>query len=427
MFWNADRGHCYGQYSRTCDLTGDDALVRLDAGWDGFMSSMPAAEDLVKMDANAIAELAGLNLESLRTPDLDTIITQSLKRWRVNPAGSLVNAVIAMDGSSGDQMFANLKEQSRVIAGSLACEATVERSFNTIRNDDRRPIRLSGDYFALTAQGEAATTLNALARAFRVWEAKNAAKVSLGMVKLPKVVYRGIRSNDLKDLPEEFAYTRHDDYKISAARRVEAYLTYLQSSPHALADISNSNILSFTSNENIAEMFTKNNGLVIAVDPSEAGIVSAWSTDEGLSGPDPVTGKQEREWILRVSNTTINPEFSRPHAEDHAFVTRNRRGIELLDGFTEARYKMNDINIVAFFQWNQSGRGGKVRYTPNVDKYNHSRTRAEFKNEFGFDPLPKTDADLSNLTFFKIDSTSRKRTEIPLWSPELDAKPGMAA
>lgn len=415
MFWNSASHPVYGRTLRSSGLSPEEAMIQMDGGWDGFMASVPADEDLVKMDAKQIAEHAGL-----KDVDLEKTLSSALHRWRINPASSLVNIVKVDTGSAGQPLFRDIREQSHILAAACASNAIAEGTLRAVVEPETRKLwKLSGDYYAMTALDKAADTVNGMARAFKIWEAKNQASVRLGNVKLPKKLFRGIRSIDIS--LDSQVIPDADNHYVRTVHKILAKQDILTTK--ALAKISHSDVLSFTSNERIAEFFTRREGLVIEVDPRDLLIVCSCATDDGLNSVDYVTGKHEREWIMRTGDLQLKHENIKFYDEDAALVMRDPRCIEMLSGFHHVVYEMNDMRIRANFQWNSAGTGGKVIYRPQTTDFVWPLSRSEFKREHGFDPIPKIGQDVKIIDCWSEDTLFRKKTKIPEWIPGLECKP----
>lgn len=400
MFWDSGPTRIYGRHLRSCGLAGDEAMLFLDDGWLGFRDSLPRDETLATLTPAEVAELAGGHLD----PDLfSSALAQALRDWRVSPSRSMVNLISDIhDGSPGEPMFKDMKTQTRVLASVIEAGAMQERDFNAVNGEDGKRRMISRDSYALTAVGDAARALNTLARTMKAWEERGRALVRTGRIKLPKALYRGIRHRDVR-LPEDMTFADGSEWNFRRCEVAAAKAEAVASRP--LRETCGSDILSFTSNERIAEYFTRNEGVVIAVEPSDLSLVTSWAADGSLDGHDQVTKRHEREWIMRVG--AYVPVDVRTFDQDVMWSTGDPRGVAMLDANVSASYEMDGHTIEARFYWNASGKGGTIRF--RVDGA-FSQNRAEVKRRHGFDPIPREGSDLE-VDYFQHDSlpSSRKR------------------
>ena len=419
MFWNRERTPTYGYHLKPIEFQGDDALIKMDDGWNGYASMFPSDDILVKMTAGELAEHAGL-----ASDDFQQTIDQAIRRWRVNPAGSLINIIKDIDqGSAGQPMFSNIRSQSQVIAGAILAGVVVERNMigvwgGKFRENSSRKTRwqLTGDYCAMTALDEQAGKINALGRAFRVWEEKNRALGREGLIKLPKKLYRGIRNQNLhfsNELIDRELGRNELDVQLHQLRKAVML-------DNSLADFSHSEILSFTANRTIAEYFTRQEGYVLEIDPSDVSVVSAWCSDAALSGKDGFNGKEEREWILRVGDYSLKPENIINYTDDIAWLSRDVRGIEMINtNSVRAYYNLNGKPIECVSHWNNAGNKATLYFRKKDEKYASSYKRSEFKKMFGFDPLPSDKDTVDSLEFYRYERYSGKSDEyIPIMDVE---------
>lgn len=418
MFWNSDPQRVYGRFLKASGLDAGNALIQLDGGWAGFMETLPSDDTLAGMGHSDIAEHAGCD-----PVVFGEALPAALRHWRVSPSRSMVNMIGDVgDCLPGNPMFRDLKTQTRVLASAIEAGAVVERALNGVAGENRALLKVSQDANAMTAVGEAAAAINRLARALKVWEERNKALVRTGAVKLPKALYRGVRGRDVP-LPNAADVPEGDEWNFRACEIMAARADLLASRP--LAEISHADILSFTANERIAEYFTKDEGHVVAVDPAELSLVSSWATDETLSGKDYVTGRQEREWIMRVGAFMPSPDQVRIHDRHVAWSMADPRGVAMLDGTATASYEMDGHRVEAQFVWNQAGTNGTIRF--RIDG-RMSETRAEAKRLFGFDPMPSPDSVTSDLSFREhVSFASRAGRKYAPWerTREREPAPGM--
>lgn len=411
MFWNSERTPTYGYHLTPVEFNGDDALIKMDDGWNGFTARFPSDDILVKMTASELAEYAGF-----KTDKFQDVLDYSIRRWRVNPAGSLINIIKDIDqGSAGQPLFADIKSQSQVLGSAILGKVLIEGNMtgvwggkfkDQLGRKDRW--KLTQDYCAMTALGEEAATVNALARAFRVFEEKNRAMVREGVVKLPKKLYRGIRNGNLKidTISIDDGIGRYERAVQVHQLRRDLMLN------NALADFSHSEILSFTANRSVAEYFANQEGYVLEVNPADLAVVSGWCLDDALSGKDRVTGKEEREWIMRVGGYSLKSENIINRTADIAWVSRDVSGIEMINSNSvRGLYKLNGINMECNSYWNETGTKAHLYFRNHDSQFGTSMKRGEFKREYGFDPLPSAKDRVTDIEFYTYERYSSRPSE----------------
>jgi hypothetical protein len=331
----------------------------------------------------------------------------ALYRWRESPSQSAVGILnfIEPEAPQGNgSMFPSMREQTRVI-GALIYAGAIAPSHVRALTKDKRIVRISGSAAStLDEDGQAAFDL--AARGFSLWALRNRAKAKLGMVKVPRILFRGLRSFDIniEDLGRERSdVPYHNQCQVHLAKR-----TRLLGSP--LSSVAGSQVLSFTATRSIAEYFTGDEGFVVELTHDQFDVLGAWCLDEPLSGPDPSTGRQEREWIIRV-HPNHQPTKTTLASRDRAFcyATRDPSGIEMLHHHYHAQYVLDGRKVTASFHYNASGRGGRVNYAVD-DQF--PETRRTTKTKTGFDPVPGPGRAATDLIYFSQDPWQSKRTII---------------
>lgn len=398
MFWNSGPTKTYGRFLKAGALGADEAIILLDGGWNGFEDSLPGDETLAAMTPAEIAEHAGVNSETFVAA-----LNNALRHWRVSPSRSMVNLIGDVEAPVTEMpMFRSLETQTRALAAAIEAGALLERSLQAVPDGKRDRVKVASDSYAMTASGEAAQAVNALCRAMKVWEARNRALVSTGRIKLPKALYRGIRHRDVKR-PEGTEFPDGAEWNFRLCDIAAALSEAVRS--QTLRETCRSDILSFTSNERVAELFSKGEGLVVAVDPAALSLVASWGTDPALDGADMVTNRHEREWIMRVGDYV--PADVRDFDRHMLWSTGDPRGVALLDGYASAEYGKDGHRVEARFYWNSTGTGGSVRF--RIDGKS-SVSRAEAKKWHGFDPLPGP-GDAMEVDYFRHEQfpSSRKK------------------
>lgn len=412
MFLGSDRDTDHGWYCKLGEREIDDAILKFRRD-----CSLPIAlsdEQLCRAELNELAEEAGFECD-----DFSAIVGKGLRAWRVSPSRSILNLNRHLEGGvPGSPMFKTLREQMQVLASTMESEVFRAWQLKSIpdRSDPlkRRQTVKFGGYTAITADDEGEALVNRLAHALHLWEQRNKAMVRTGRVKLPAKLYRGVRGSELggdfSDMPKGLTIDQRACHVLSIRARNIVDTNF--------GDWSHSSILSFTSNESIAELFTKRNGVVIEYTPTADDVVASHATDTQLDVTDHLIKKHEREWIIRVPREyKLSPETVKAFDAEWLMAKKDVRAVALLDSHTMATYRMGDAEITARWFWNNNRTTGKAFFRIGDSM---SSPRADFKKEFGFDPLPSKQDDVSDLKFFRTEPFSNKEpVEIQSWEADL--------
>lgn len=235
-------------------------------------------------------------------------------------------------------------------------------------------------------------------------------------VKLPKVLYRGIRIQNLYKYPQiermlkgvgtesegEFHWARN------TKARMDAVIQYIVD--NGISEITDGNYLSFTGTLSVAEYFANNTGIVIKVDPSKVRVVTSPLTDENFAEPNWHSGKKENEYIVMVPD---NYKFTRDDimisSEDYLLGDNSPLAVQYFShDDKKATYdlyvpeKDKTYQVEAWYSWS-SNTSGKVIYIvrdegEDVVRYESGPTA---KKQIGFNPMP-TEKNLKHISNFKI-------------------------
>jgi len=225
-------------------------------------------------------------------------------------------------------------------------------------------------------------------------------------VKIPKILYRGIRAHDLFN-HENFkdVMTKLDlSGSIVTNRKtaIDALIRFI--CDKKLHKITDGHLLSFTATIPTAKYFSNGNGFILKVDTSRVEIITSEVHDEELSGPEPAYGRIEREYIIKIpKDYDFKPSDIMINDKDYLLADKNPLCVALFDhDDIRAKYEMHGIEITARFIWNSNGTAGSLRFvTPDHwEQY----TRGNFKKSFGFDPLP-TESNLKDINNFRLEKS----------------------
>jgi hypothetical protein len=385
-------------------------MVPFDDRWDDFFDLFPTDDVLARMTDAQMSRRFGMQKAFFQD-----IMPSAIRMWRVSPSRSLINAIGTIDGNSvpsGD-MFRDIKDQTRILAAAVLSEALQMKDVRSVKGPDGKTLRVSQDAMAVTLADEGVTRINEVARFLKAWEMRNLAKLAVGVVKMPKVLYRGIRGRTV-DVPE-LKGMADEKWNFRHCRLHEMQRDALLSRP--LSEVSGTPILSFTSSLDIARTFSFSEGHVVEIDPASCSIMAGWATDADLAGKDHVLGKHEREWIVRLDPSFIpSPEQLSSRDRTLAFSTNDQAGIEMLHHYTEARYQLEGRKVDAWFRYNANGRGGRIVYRVNDEGWGVGPNT--IKKELGFDPIPGPDRKAENLVFTHKSFPGAKAERFHTYEPQ---------
>jgi len=391
MFWNSNSSNSpFARFVRPSGKTLSESMVEFDHRWARFLDLLPTDTVLASMTDDEMCGRFGMDPSFF-----STVVPTSIRLWRVSPSQSFINILGTFDGSSvpSGPMFKDIKQQTRILASGVLAEAIQMKDVRSVRGEGGKSLKVASDALAVTLVDDGPADLNDAARYFWAWESRNRARLAVGMIKAPKVLYRGIRDNtiniDVKNIEGEKWNVRH--CRVHEQRR-----DILLSRP--LTDVSESPILSFTSSLDVAKVFSFHEGNIVEIDPANYTIVASWCTDEELAGKDEILGRHEREWIIRPNPAFIpSPDQLTSWDRTMAFSTNDQTGVEMLHHRTEAQYEIDGHEVKAWFRYNSNGVGGRIVF--QADGQGWGVGRQTIKREKGFDPVPSPDRPAKNLVF----------------------------
>lgn len=378
----------------------EEELLRFPANWDERLLAIPSDADLASLSDDALTARFELH------PDfLPKHIPAALRRWRQSPSQSAIAVLHAVQSSptAGNVVFDGHLAQTRALGAFLMIEALQPGRVRSIAKDGKY-VRLA-DSIAATLDDDGRADFFAVLFALHVWERRNRAKARCGHVKVPKSIFRGLRDRDIR-LASPTPEVDGEPWNFRSCRiHLERRKHVLG---HPLAAVAGTTTLSFSATRSIAEYFTSDEGSVIELREGEFDVISAWCLDGALADADPVTGRQEREWIVRIKSDFV-PVPSALVSRDRTFAysTRDPLGIELLHHYNHARYELEGKRVQASFHYNANGYGGRVNYAVG-DGYPEARRTIKAKT--GFDPMPGHGRPATGLIYFSREpwQTSRK-------------------
>ena len=223
--------------------------------------------------------------------------------------------------------------------------------------------------------------------------------------KLPKYLYRGIRSgwlegNIIEDLKKKASGTgkKHDQF---TKEYIDSLIDYIVK--NGISKISTGKLLSFTESRDIAAYFTNKEGIILRVDPKKVEIVTSPKTEEFFQEADYVSGKKEKEYVIKVP---ANYKFTKDDIEivhgDYWLGDNSPLAVQFFDHDNKkATYKINGVGIKAQYVWKNNTSGGIRFWNTDVGNSWDDYSRRDFKKKFGFDPMP-TEENMNQITEFEI-------------------------
>jgi hypothetical protein len=392
LFWNDVSSSPFQRIYRSSGKTASDAIVQFDDKWDDFFDIAPNDKVLASMTDEQMCRRFGMT-ETF----FDDHLASALRLWRISPSRSMISLIGGIDGNSipSGNMFGSIEQQTKVLAAAVLSEALHMSEVRSVVGPEvRKPLMVASDFMAAALTDEGVETINNVARYLKAWEMRNLAKVTTGLVKPPKVLYRGIRNRNIE--AERLQEVKDEKWNIRHCRFHDMRRDVLESKP--LVEVSGNPILSFTAKEDVAKLFTEGEGFVVEIDPSQYSVVAGWATEDGLAGKDDVINRHEREWIIRPSaNFVPSPEQVKSRDRTLAFSTNDQSGIEMLHHYDEAEYVLDKRKVKAWFKYNPNGKGGRIVF--QLDGEGWGEGALTIKKKFGFDPVPGPDRKAKKLHF----------------------------
>jgi hypothetical protein len=195
-----------------------------------------------------------------------------------------------------------------------------------------------------------------------------------------------------------------DIYTTRKKKRMDIVIDYILK--NGINEIIPGRLLSFTSSRNIASYFANGEGFILSVDTSKVKIITSEKTEPLLADADYVSEKKEKEYIVKIPDSYV---FKREDIFiedlDYYVGDNNPLAVKYFDHNDKgAEYTMNNKRIYAQYYWS-SNTSGSVKYyiKDEEDDYSndYARSRKDFKQKYGFDPLPTID-NLDKITNFNI-------------------------
>lgn len=355
-----------------------------------------------------IYALADSEKELIELMELDyniylKITKNSLDNWIDSTSKSLftfIENIYKKIPKKGDFIFKTSKEQSRflVVASKGMTHTNIFGSTN--HTPGLNLLRIyknlkTSNYVLLNAKD--INIVNDILR--YIWLYTFWHKSKNKKLKLPKVLYRGIRLNNVLDVE----YLKDKIVDKNLLQRIEIIKSeILNGKIYRL--MSRHKFLSFTPSLNIAEYFAhKNEGFVIRVNTDKVEVITSHKSDKNLNFFNNLSNKNEKEYIVKIpSNYKFTEEDIIINDLDYLMYHNDPDAISKFDhNVYKASYKMNGIKINAQAFWTSNTKIS-LKFEPITEDQYYYMSRIEFKKIYGFDPLPneKTKHLVKNLKFY---------------------------
>ena len=320
--------------------------------------------------------------------------------------------VVASGGLKNRDMFGNINDTSGI--NLLNRHFDLSRIKNTdpknktydsyLKKDVMKKFVDFGGVPAYTVKPEAIEKVNEMIQYIWLYSFYHHYKMKKDSPKLPKFLYRGIRvfqlkGKDIEELRKISKDTKHDVFTKNFIDNLIDYIV-----KNGISKISDGKLLSFTESRNIAAYFANGEGIILRVDPSKVKIVTSPKTEEFFQEADYVSGKKEKEYIIKIPT---NYKFTKEDIEivnkDYWVAGNNPLAVQFFDHDNKkAIYKLNGVNIKAKYIWHSNTNGGLIYYNLD-DERSWGDSRRAFKQKYGFDPMP-TEKNIDQIKDFVISN-----------------------
>lgn len=371
-------------------------LVQFDDKWSDFLHKLSSSQISSYEQA---CEVVGFPYDYFTK-----VVDQAISYWRDSTTTSLLNGIanLSLKSVPTGNVFSDLIWQTRFLMMATKTKLLSRLDVRFVRKG-KIVVQVKNDN-ALSVEGAGPFVVNKIIRALFLYWFVNTNK----NVKLPKAIYRGIRAQDLMNHdtfgPAVAAIWKSDDTHVMKRKKaIDILIKWI--CDKKLHEITDAKLLSFTSSVSVAKYFSNGTGFCLIVDPTKVQIITSEVHDnDNIGGKDMMSGKAEKEYIVRIPDDyAFTPENIIINDLDYFIAEQNPMCVEMLDHDDKtASYKISGIPIEAYFQWNYSGNGGALRFRQiETGHSSYFLSRIEFKKSFGFDPLPNP-KNIAEITEFGL-------------------------
>lgn len=403
--------------------------------WSDFKNRLLIAIKSGFSDEKELIDLMGMDYEKY-----ESIRENMIYNWKDSVSKSLLHTIAEVGQKipkKGDRIFKDLKQQTLflLVASTGAQTTNIFGNVNgveglrmisrldllKIKNTNPKDTKYNfdlkqdipkkwvefGSIYAQTVIPEAVEKVNNIVQYVWIYAFYHHFKLKKGITKLPKFLYRGIRTSNLKgkDIDDIRSISTEQAKQIDNKHEtfIKVYLDNLIDYiiKNGIFKISDGKLLSFTESRDIAAYFANKEGIIIRVDPKKVDIVTSPKTEKLFTDEDFVSGKKEKEYIIKVPR---NYRFTKDDIEivhgDYWEGANSPLAVQFFDHDNrKARYELDGLQIEAQYVWRSNTSGGIVFRNLSGDGW--SVSRREFKKTYNVDPMP-TEDNLNRVKDFKI-------------------------
>jgi hypothetical protein len=392
----------------------EQTMVKAEKGlitfgdWKEFNQKLHSLQNMNFLSEEALCHSMGFDTELYKR-----MMRSAVYSWKNSPSTSIFHS-IGKEGltipSEGETVFDNHLAQTRFLL--MLCESKIisKLLLKTVRNEKGEKVKVRNEYAVTFPEGERGEVMaKKVQEVLQIvylyfWYCKKQEEQD-GFKKVKKI-YRGIRLRDFyrhpaieKALEVVPPSTERGFDRKRRKAEYDVIVDYLKK--NGLKDISDTNLVSFTSSKAIAKYFANKNGLIIEVNANEVEIMTSEAHDERFAEKDYVSNKKEKEYIVRLSDNQFEITNIEICDLDYYIATNNPLAVSLFDHDDKsATYELNGVNIKAYYVWT-SNTTSATRYRNLDDEFGWGYGSKEFLREFGFSPVI-SNKNLKDIKNFQI-------------------------
>lgn len=396
--------------------------------WSDFKAKL---QNAIKTGFKTVDEL--VHLMDMNLGRYNKIVENMILNWKDSVSKSLLHTIAHIGlqlPKKGDNIFDSLKQQTvfNLVASNGASRRDIYGNTNGVeglgylsrldftpinnpkfvRGSDKedekdRFITIGGFQATKPIDHRAVEKINEIVQYIWLYSFYQHWKLKKGKIKLPKVLYRGIRVSSfwdqktLKPIIDQI-WKKDTTHLMKRKEAIDVVINFIINK--GLTKIADGQLLSFTASKPIASYFTNGEGFIVAIDPTKVEIVTSEKTEPLLDQPDYVSNKKEREYIVKIpSGYKFKKEDIIIEDLDYLVAEQNPLSVQFFDHDDKyAEYDLDGHHIKAKFIWNSSGTKGAVEFMIDGEFY---ESRGFCKKYAKFDPMP-TEENLNRITKFEI-------------------------
>jgi hypothetical protein len=340
------------------------------------------------------------------------VINRAVYGWKHSPSTSFFNGIAKTKlelPKQGDIIFDSLLDQTRFILLMHENSIANRLMFSSVKDANGDNVIIKGQK-ALTLKDDLypkiEEKINKVLQVLYLYRIFTQHRQKQSNFKLPKKLYRGIRTSDLYNhqeislkIEEVNKSTSFSHWREKRKCITDIIINHIKE--NGLRSISESRLLSFTSSESIAKYFTKGEGIIVEVSTGNVDIFTSIQHDTRFDQKDFISNKNEKEYILDVSGKVSITDII-INDLDYFIASNNPLAVNLFDhNDKRAKYKIQNVQVEAFYTW-ISNTKGEIRYR-NLSSENEwwDYSSTAFKNEFGVNPRV-TEKNVKDIADFQL-------------------------